>query len=159
MAKKNVKKQFNGNNKKPVQKKQQRVIATFTKTVDTVAELLDVFNQLPGEAYRMLIEKGDINSLESLQKSVVDVFAENIPNIQDSMNTFWSLNMSMDKVFLKTGKFVGFGWSINKTFDAKTRSFNIDSIDIKFVTYDKMKAIDEINALFELGFEEIQASK
>lgn len=145
----------NKNYRKQSQKKQRREIAAFTKRVDNVDELLEVISKLPGEAHSILTEGGEIDSFETLLSRIVNIFYSNIPNIINSENTFWSLNMSMDKTFLKTGKFVGIGWIINKTFSQKTRKFEIESIDVRFVSYDKMHMIDEINELFELGFEEV----
>lgn len=143
-------------NKKPAQKKQPRVIETLTKRVDTIDELIETVKSFPGVAQEILGDRV-VDTLVDLEMAMIDIFRENVPNIQNKENTFWSLSVSMDKAFLKTGKYIGFGWTINKVFNQKERKFDIESVDIRFVTYDKMHTIDEINALYEMGFDTLNS--
>ena len=144
-------------NKKSTQKREPRVIETLVKTVDTVEELIEIVKSLPGAANEILADHLEtITDLKDLELTITDIFARNVPDIQTKENTFWSLSVSMDKAFLKTGRYIGFGWAINKTFNQKEKKFDITSIDIKFVTYDKMRTIDEINALYDMGFDVVE---
>ena len=86
-------------------------------------------------------------TIDDMGYAIASMFRDNLPDIQANRNQFWTMSMSLDRCFLKTGKYVGIGYLINKKYEDGAHI--ITSVDMTFVSYNVLKTVDEINYLNE----------
>lgn len=119
MAKKNNiktnnKSQFTGKPNKSPQKRQSPI--TYTKHFADFAHAADEIVNIPGyinsSAMVFFDDISDSKSLNDMQDFLISLYHGNIPDPVHRTNTFWALNLSVERAFLKTGNSFGIGWVI-----------------------------------------------
>ena len=152
MAKKNIStKKGNFDNSKTKKKKIE--LKVYHKKVDTIYDAVNEFKCIPGiieDTFARLDLAESIDTCDVLNEMVL-MFKEHLPYIEEGVNSFWQLNVSGDRCFMKTNRFIGFGWIINKKWNGN--KFDITSISLTVTSYNPYKTVDEINALNGRGWE------
>lgn len=143
MAKKNTQ-------TKTPQKKREKVNSEMYKLeVLTFEEAIDTLKEIPGMIGNRFLEANPECIADAI-KVMTGLFMDHVPDIDNRENQFWSINASMDRCFVKTSKFFGFGWIIDKTYNKG--KFEINKVTLSFVSYNPMKTVDEINYLNKAGW-------
>lgn len=142
----------NTKNNPPARKKPQSVV--LYKRFETFHEAANEILSIPGyigmELATKIFGDGDTITVKDMLEATASLFYDNVPDIENSRNQFWTLTSSLDRCFLKTGRFVGIGWIINKKYE--NGAHTITSVDASFISYNMTKTADEINFLYERGW-------
>ena len=140
--KRNNKKTVNNNNFNKSTEKPR--VEVFYKKFDSFEEAWKELNKIPSTPAELLppYREEDAN-ITIAQKILMCIFKDNIPDVSKSSNMFWSISIASNRSFIKTNKYVGFGWDIEYTVDKKQST--IKSVTLKFVSYNQFKNVNEIN--------------
>lgn len=151
MAKKNISTKKGNFNKSETKKK--IVPQVYHKKVDTMRDAINEFKCIPGiveDTFARIDLAESIDTHDAIYEMVV-MFKEHLPYIEGGVNSFWNLNASGDRCFMKTGHFIGFGWIVNKKRNGN--KFEVTSVSLTVTSYNPYKTVDEINVLNERGWE------
>lgn len=148
--------------KKPKNKKRS-IIEEYTKHFSNITELAEDILNIPGcinqhakdlfenevsvyiedtKAYR----NGDEDIIMDMHHLLIRMYLRNIPNCLTNFNSFWAINLSMDRAFLKTGESFGIGWIITR--DEK----GITDITATYKAFIPVRLKDEIKYLLDNGW-------
>lgn len=131
----------------------------FIKEVSTFKDAIMELKSIPGAMQQLIDnikmdEPTEKDALIAAQKEVVLLFSKNMPDITERLNVFWQLTLSSNRCFLKTEKYIGFGWDLKTPINNKGTK-TIPTV-LKVISYNELKTIDELNYLRENGWTEVQ---
>lgn len=156
--KSNEKKKFTG--KKPVKgnfskSTEKPRVQVFTKKFDTFEEAWKELNKIPSVPAELLPPYcEDDGNVTAAQNILMNIFTDNAPNVDEGSNMFWSISMAANRSYIKTNKYVGFGWDIEYAADKDKKQNVIKSVVLNFVSYNQFKTVNEVNHIKENGWEE-----
>lgn len=143
----------NTNSNPPAKKKKPQSLVLY-KRFETFDEAANDILCIPGyigmELAAKLYSDHNVITVKDMIEAITSLFHDNVPDIENSRNQFWALNTSLDRCFLKTGKFIGISWVINKKYESGAHT--IVSVDLTFISYNVTKTADEINFLYDKGW-------
>ena len=90
-------------------------------------------------------------SFVKAQQMMIDLIHIHLPDVENSVNEFWQINMASTRCYIKTGMNIGFGWQIS--LDRNDNDNVIKDITIKVVLYNQMKTANTFNYLAKNGWE------
>ena len=155
--KSNENKKFTG--KKPVKSNfskstERPKVQIFTKKFDTFKDAWKELNKIPSAPATLLPAfcENDGN-VTAAQNIFMNIFKDNMPNVEEGSNMFWSIGIAANRCYIKTNQYVGFGWDIEYAADKDTKQNVIKSVLLNFVSYNQFKTVNEINYVTENGWE------
>lgn len=132
--------------RKPLKKKLQPT--TYKKMFPSFDEAARELVSIPGyieEQLSYLLDNTEIYTSD-LEDGVLNMISNNPPCCELNKNIFWSINMGIDRCFLKTSKYFGFGWIINKEVVSKDKA-DILNVTLTFRVFDPDKLEEQIKYL------------
>lgn len=132
----------------------KKSFSIFSDGVNEMREISSIFNELIEELYYNVIDiDGKIEEFdfEDLAMAFHDYIRDyKFPSIYSKDTKFWSISLAANKLYVKTGYKITFGWQFKYRFDSQTKDYAIDSFD--FVISDIGNNDDLKNTALELGW-------
>ena len=132
----------------------KKSFSIFSDGVNEMRENSSLFNELIESLYYDVIDiDGKIEEFdfEDLAMAFYDYIRDNkFPSIYNKDAKFWSISIAANKLYVKTGYKITFGWQFKYRLDPQTKDYAIDSFD--FVISDIGNNDDLKNTAIELGW-------
>lgn len=127
------------NIKKKNFEKKKKEVRTYSKMFQNFNDGLGQLMEICQVAYD-IIEDADI-SPEEASSRMFNAIADNFPSIDDRNSSFWSINLSSTRCYIKTNLKVSFGWKFKYHYDVVSKYNVIENIEMTITDFDESETI------------------
>ena len=161
----------NSNNRTTKEERREPVVKTYQKTCTDMNEAFNTLCAVHPEIEEVLypsfqdpdtreLKKVDLEGpiLQCMLQNIISYVDYKRPDIEKMQNLSISLALKPNKVFLKTDRYVGFGWYLK--YDKKSRyDSEITEADLTVTLYGQRSVDEYEKTLLDNGWEEFHYNK
>ena len=111
----------------------RKTFGTFVDGVLEMAEMSDVVNKFVDDYFYDETTESvatDAITPEDFNYALLDYMASHrVPSIHDKNTRFWSINVAANKLYIKTGFKISFGWQFKYRYDKDTKEYVVDEYE------------------------------